>query len=146
MAKKRSMLGILLHEHIQSEVIQAWSGVKDVIVQFWKEKFPWSNKLQGLETTGGPMQVLTAIRETGIDHLEISTINGRRNWRVIRSNMEKKGKGQEASFVEASNNKEKKIKTCTSMISSFCFLCIKYSLILSSGFLAWCICRSLQMY
>ena len=41
-AMERSMLEILLHEHIRSKVIGEWSRVKDMIMDYWKQKFHWA--------------------------------------------------------------------------------------------------------
>ena len=41
-AIERSMLEILLREHIQIEVIQKWSRVKDMITEYQKQKFHWA--------------------------------------------------------------------------------------------------------
>ena len=43
-AWERSMLGILLHEHIWSKLIQEQSTLKD-ITEYWKKKFFWAEHI-----------------------------------------------------------------------------------------------------
>ena len=47
---ERSMLRILLHGYIWSEVIQNWSRVKDMIAEYWKQNFNWAGLMQLLSS------------------------------------------------------------------------------------------------
>ena len=66
-AIERSMLWILLCEHIQNEVIWKQKGVKNMNIK--SKSSARLDTSKGLQTTDGPMQLLSGVRETENNHL-----------------------------------------------------------------------------
>ena len=64
---ERSILWISLHEHIQRKVILEQCRVKDVSVEYWKQKFCLARHTQTIDE---PVQLSNDIQQTGNNLLE----------------------------------------------------------------------------